>query len=89
MAKTAAKKTTRKTAAPKKATKTTASAPEAKAPAQAAPTSKSCAYPSCSARGSQTFGDNNVPSCDIHAEIFETQANDGAGIEHLMANYKG
>lgn len=50
---------------------------------------KSCAYPSCSARATQEFGDKKVPSCDHHASIFETQANDGAGIQQLVENYKG
>lgn len=85
MAKTTAKKTTRKTTA----SKTTATRATTDASEETPASQKSCAYPSCSARGSQTFGDNNVPSCDHHATIFETQAEDGAGIQHLMENYKG
>ena len=83
--KTAPKKTTRKTTA-RKTTPTTASTTDAAVTSVGA---KSCAYPSCSARASQEFGDNNVPSCDHHASIFTTQAEDGAGIQHLMATYKG
>ena len=82
MAKSTAKKTTRK-AAPRK-TSTTSSTDVATPIAQ-----KSCAYPSCSARASQEFGEKKVPSCDHHAEIFETQADDGAGIQQLMAGYTG
>lgn len=78
---TTSKSTTRKTTTPKATTTATAEEPSIG--------SKSCAYPSCSARAAQEFGDNKVPSCDIHATIFETQAEDGAGIQHLMATYKG
>lgn len=78
-AKTAPKKTTRKSTA-KKAEPTQEPTPVGE---------KSCAYPSCSQRATQEFGDNNVPSCDHHASIFETQADDGAGLQQLMENYKG
>ena len=91
MATKTAKKTTRKTTA-----KTTARKAEQKSINdqilglnEVEKKAKSCAYPSCSARATQEFGDNNVPSCDHHANIFETQANDGAGIQQLMENYKG
>lgn len=86
MATKAPKKTTRKTTARKAST---TAAPTSDTSDQIATKQKSCAYPSCSARGTREFGDNNVPSCDHHAEIFETQAEDGAGIQQLMANYKG
>jgi hypothetical protein len=83
MAKTTAKKTTRKTTTQKTTTARTTATEETPIG------EKSCAYPSCSARATQTHGDNNVPSCDHHASIFETQAKDGAGIQHLMENHKG
>ena len=80
--KTTRKSTTRKTTAARTASTSTTT--------EATPIGeKSCAYPSCSARATQQFGDNNVPSCDHHAEIFQTQAQDGAGIQHLMETYKG
>lgn len=78
----ATKKTTRRASASKTTAKT--APPEAPAPIG----EKSCAYPSCSQRATSQHGDNNVPSCDAHASIFETQANDGAGIQHLMDNYR-
>lgn len=83
MAKTTAKKTTRKTTARKTTARTATRSTEHSTPIG----QKSCAYPSCSARATQQHGDNNVPSCDHHAEIFKTQAEDGAGIQHLIANY--
>jgi hypothetical protein len=75
MAKTATKKATLSTTAPTD---------------EATPTGeKSCAYPSCSQRAGQTIGNTDVPACAHHAPTLEAQANDGAGIQHLIANYKG
>jgi hypothetical protein len=84
-------KTTRKTTRnPQRSTrKTTSETSDARAAEETSVGQRSCAYASCSARGTQTFGNNNVPSCDLHAPIFENEANDGAGIQQLMANYKG
>ena len=88
MAKTTAKKSTRKTTSKTTARTTTATATDSST--DSTPVGqKSCALPSCSARATQEFGENNVPSCDHHAEIFQTQAQDGAGIQHLMETYKG
>lgn len=81
-AKSTAKKTTSKTTTAKKSADE-----QIQEHIEAERTAKSCAYPSCSARATQEV--SNVPSCDIHAEIFETQANDGAGIQQLVENYKG
>lgn len=89
-AKTSAKRTTRKTTAKKTTQKTTAARSTTDESNEPSPVGqKSCAYPSCSQRATQEFGDNKVPSCDIHAEVFQTQADDGAGIQHLMENYRG
>lgn len=83
----AAKNTTKKATTSKTAKTTATRTATTDAPTPVG--QKSCAYPSCSARATQEFGDNNVPSCDHHAEIFKTQAQDGAGIQHLMETYKG
>lgn len=87
--KTAAKKTT----ARKSTTKTT-EAPKSideqiQEAVEAERTAKSCAYPGCSQRASQEAGgDKKVPSCDIHASVFNDQHDDGAGIQQLIANWK-
>lgn len=82
--KTARKKTTAKTTATRTTARTTTETTNETPLGQ-----KSCAFPSCSQRATQQFGDRNVPSCDLHAETFTTQAQDGAGIQHLMETYKG
>lgn len=86
--KTTGKKTV-KVAVTRSTAKTTARKTTTEEPAPIATSQKSCAYPSCSARATQEHGDKKVPSCDTHAETFETQAEDGAGIQQLIANYRG
>lgn len=81
-------KTTKKTTA----RKTTVSKPKStdeqiQEIVEAERNAKPCAYPSCSQRASQEVSE--VPCCDAHASIFEEQANDGAGIQHIVESYKG
>lgn len=74
----------------RKTTKDRTSSATATAPKEA-PVSvgeKSCAYPGCSTRGTKEYGDKKVPGCEVHGAIFETQADDGAGIQQLMENYR-
>ena len=82
-----AKKTTRK-AAPKKAEPKDINQQIIDI-VEAEKNAKSCAYPGCSQRADKTFGKNEVPGCDAHASVFETQAEDGAGIQQLMESYRG
>lgn len=87
MAKSTAKKTTRKSTAKTTARKTTATRTDNRSEETLSIGQRPCAYPSCSARANQEV--SNVPTCDHHAEIFETQANDGAGIQQIVEGYKG
>lgn len=85
MATKAAKKTTAKKTTKKSTATTSAPAEEVQPLGE-----KGCAYPGCSQRASQEAGgDKKVPSCDLHASVFNDQHSDGAGIEQLIANYTG
>lgn len=75
------KKTTRKTTATTTARKTTEPEPTPIG-------EKACIYPSCSQRATKEVTDKKVPCCDVHAPIIEAQAEDGAGIQQLVENYK-